>query len=129
MHLKEFVKDALVEIIQGIKAAQDQPGAGGYIAPEGVGDHEFPRDGGVLNSQMIVSTVVKFDVAVTAESSVDGGGGAKLRIAIVEANLGASGNSKNTQVSRIQFSVPLVMPKNPRDWSNERSSIATVRAD
>jgi hypothetical protein len=63
-----------------------------------------------------------------ADGSV-GGWGAKLRIAIVEANLGASGNSKNTQVSRIQFSVPLVMPKNPRDWSNERSSIATVRED
>jgi hypothetical protein len=129
MQLKQFIENALIEIIQGIKAAQDKPGVGGYIAPDGAGGHEFPSDSGVLNSQRIISTVVKFDVAVTAESQIDGGAGAKLRIAVVEANFGGSGSSKNIQVSRIQFSVPMVMPKNARSWSNERSSVMTVRED
>jgi hypothetical protein len=62
---------------------------------------------------------VKFDVAVTAETTRGGGGGAKVRIAVVEADIGAKVDAKNTQVSRIQFSVPVLMPKNVRDWANE----------
>jgi hypothetical protein len=127
MQLKQFIENALIEIVEGIKAAQDKPGVGGYIAPDAVGGHQFPSDGGVLNSQRIISTVVKFDMAVTAESEIGGTAGAKLRIAVVEANLGGSGSSKNIQVSRIQFSVPMVMPKNARSWSDENSSVMTVR--
>ena len=46
-------------------------------------------------------------------------GGAKVRIDVVDADLGGKLEAKNTQVSRIQFSVPILMPKNPRDWAKE----------
>jgi hypothetical protein len=50
-------------------------------------------------------------MAVTAETSKEGSGGAKVRIAVVDANIGGKLDAKNTQVSRIQFSVPILMPK------------------
>jgi hypothetical protein len=117
--VQEFVRDVLLDVIKGIKEAQKEAGVGGYIAPDGIGQHPFPKDSGVSNEQRIISTVVKFDIAVTAETSKQGGGGAKVRIAVVDADLGGKLEAKNTQVSRIQFSVPILMPKNPRDWAKE----------
>lgn len=126
MEVQEFVRDVLLDIIQGIKEAQRGPGVGGYIAPDGIGTHRFPQDSGVANETRIISTVVKFDMAVTAETSKQGGGGTKVRIAVVDADLGGRLEARNTQVSRIQFSVPILMPKNPRDWSNENSRTVTI---
>jgi hypothetical protein len=119
MDVREFIRDVLVDIVEGVKEAQNREGVGGYIAPDAIGGHEFPKESGVHHQARIISTVVKFDMAVTAESAHSGGAGGKVRIAVVEANLGGALESKNTQVSRIQFSVPLLMPRNPREWHTE----------
>jgi hypothetical protein len=119
MEIREFVRDVLVDIVEGIKEAQRKDLVGGYIAPDAIGGHEFPADSGVHHSSRIISTAVKFDMAVTVETAHSGGGGAKVRIAVVEADLGGKLDSKNTQASRIQFSVPVLMPTNPRDWARE----------
>ncbi len=119
MEIREFVRDVLVDIIEGIKEAQKREGAGGYIAPDAIAGHKFSADSGVHHESRITSTVVKFDMAVTAETSKSGGGSGKIRIAVVDADLGGKLEAKNTQVSRIQFSVPVLMPKNIRDWANE----------
>ena len=122
MEVREFIRDVLIDIVEGIKEAQSRPVTGGYIAPDGIGSHSFPADSGVLNETRIVSTVVKFDVAVTAERTKGGGTGASVRIAVVEANLGGKLESKDTQVSRIQFSVPILMPHNKQDWAAEQKA-------
>ena len=83
MEVRKFISDVLVDIVNGVKDAQIQEGVGGYIAPDGIGTHSFPRDSGVLNETRIVSTVVKFDMAVTAETAKSGGGGAKVRVAVL----------------------------------------------
>lgn len=119
MEIREFVRDVLIDVIEGIKEAQRREGAGGYIAPDAIGGHVFPADSGVSHSSRIVSTVVKFDMAVTAETGRTGGGAGKVRIAVVEADLRGKLESKNMQVSRIQFAVPVLMPKNSRSWSEE----------
>jgi hypothetical protein len=41
MEIREFVRDVLTDIIEGIKDAQKQPGVGGYIAPGGIGSPHF----------------------------------------------------------------------------------------
>jgi hypothetical protein len=55
----------------------------------------------------MVSTVMRFDAAVTAEQSKTGSGTVGLRIAVVEAKLGGEGQFKDTTVSRVQFAVPI----------------------
>ena len=127
MEVQEFVQSVLVEILKGIREAQKKTGVGKYIAPDAIGSHSFPEDSGVQHESRIISTVVKFDMAVTAETTKGGGGEAKVRIAVIDADFGGKLEAKNTQVSRIQFSVPILMPKNPRDWAeeDERTVLAT----
>ena len=128
MEIREFVRDVLIDIIEGIKEAQTRVGVGGYVAPDGIGSHQFAPDSGVHHSSRIISTAVKFDMAVTAETSKEGGGGVKVRIAVVEADVGGKIDAKNIQVSRIQFSVPVLMPKNTRDWATEVAPPRVVTA-
>jgi hypothetical protein len=129
MEIREFVRDVLTEIIEGIAEAQNRVGVGGYVAPDAIGSHQFAADSGVYHSSRIISTAVKFDMAVTAETSREGGTGAKLRVAVFEADIGGKIDAKNTQVSRIQFSVPILMPKNTRDWATEASPPRVVKAE
>jgi len=111
MDLREFVHGALKDVVQGIQDAQKEEGIGNYIAPEMIGSHQFPADSGVSHSSRFISTVMQFDVAVTAERGKTGGGSAGIRIAVVEAKLGGEAETKDTTVSRIRFSVPVLMPR------------------
>jgi hypothetical protein len=128
MDLREFVHGALRDVVLGIQDAQREQDIGGHIAPKSIGGHSFPEDSGVSFSGRIVSTVMRFDVAVTAEQGKTGGGAAGLRITVVEAKLGGEVQVKDTTVSRIQFAVPILMPPNPQAWAQESSGsrIATV---
>jgi hypothetical protein len=122
MNLQEFVTASLTDILNGIIEAQRTAGIGGLIAPDGIGTHQFAKDSGVVHDQRVTSTVVKFDIAITVEQSKSGGGGAGIRIAVVEAKLGGEMQAKDTHVSRLQFSVPILMPLNQRNWAEERGS-------
>src|SRR6266498_573192 len=123
MELREFVRDALVNVIQGIKEAQKLERIGGYVAPDGIESHQFPPNTGVVNNQRITSTVMQFDVAVTAERSKGGGAETGVRIAVVEAKIGGKVQLKDIQVSRVQFSVPIILPKNLRNWASEADAV------
>jgi hypothetical protein len=92
------------------------------IAPDGIGSHQFAPDSGVVNETRITSTVIRFDVAVAAEHKKSGTGGAGIKIAVVKAKLGGEIEAKDSRVSRVQFSVPILMPLNPRDWSKEKGA-------
>jgi hypothetical protein len=113
MDLREFVSGALKDVVLGIQDAQQQGEVGGCIAPALIGSHQFPADSGVSHSGRLISTVMRFDVAVTAERGKTGGASAGVRIAVVEAKLGGDAQFKDTTVSRVQFAVPILMPKGP----------------
>jgi hypothetical protein len=111
MDLREFVHGALKDVVLAIEDAQKEERIGQYIAPELIGGHQFPANSGVSHSSRFISTVMQFDVAVTAERGKTGGGTAGIRIAVVEAKLGGEAETKDTTVSRIRFSVPILMPR------------------
>ncbi|MCX7355715.1 MAG: hypothetical protein NTY59_12970 [Alphaproteobacteria bacterium] len=119
MDLREFVSATLRDIAFGIQDAQKIDGVGGLIAPSSIGGHELPADSGVTNNSRITSTVVKFDVAVTAEETAAGGAKAGVKVLGLSAGVGGDLTAKSGTASRVQFSVPLVMPKNNRNWSTE----------
>jgi hypothetical protein len=121
MEPREFVENALTSIVQGIQSAQGAEGCGGLIAPAKIGSHEFPKKSGVVHAATIVSTVAKFDVAVTASSTKSGSIDGKIKILVVEAELDGRLERKSEMISRIQFSVPVLMPENPRAWHEEKS--------
>lgn len=122
MDLREFVSATLRDIVLGIQNAQKVEGVGGLIAPSGIGGHELPADSGATHNGRITSTVVKFDVAVTAEETSAGGAKAGVKVLGLSAGVGGDLSAKSGTASRVQFSVPLIMPKNARNWSTEGST-------
>lgn len=111
MQLKEFVSQALVDILEGVSDAQRKvkmPGAqvNPYI---GNGSAELTKLG-IAWAGGRAAHLVQFDLAITASEGTGTKGGIGVLAGVV--NLGSSGqsNSENVTASRIQFAVPITLP-------------------
>ena len=111
MKLDDFVKQSLVDIVNGIKAAQTEVGKG-IINPAGIrgtGDNT-PRTRYTVYGNRLVH-MLAFDVAVTATDTgtVEGGG----KITILAAGIGGKASSLNEEktATRISFEIPIVYPE------------------
>lgn len=112
MELKEFIGQALADIVQGVMDAQQALGANGkYINPElstQQGTHE--KHGKLVSITGQLVQTVEFDAAVTATE----GKGTKGSIGVVAGvfALGSQGQSSAeiSAVSRLKFSVPVTLP-------------------
>ena len=125
MTLKDFVGDALSEIIFGIDEAKkrlEQSGRSHWvsapIAAVGAGQaiHDsdvavYMPDGMSLNK----ANLVRFDVAVHATESSKGGGGVKVAIVQLEGGL----SREQAAISRIKFDIPLIIAEHP--WTGRQS--------
>lgn len=112
MDLKEFVGQALVEIIQGVLNAQTVLGMNGkYINPE-LSTQQGPleKQGKIVSIQGQLVQTVEFDVAVTATEAKGTKGG--IGVVVGAIGLGSQGQSteENSAVSRIKFAVPITLP-------------------
>ena len=102
MDLESFIKEALVQISNGVEQANED------LKPKRV-----KKDGAELPKLFLLAPGVKkehghgvhFDVAVTTHSIDEGKGGVKFKLAIAEANLGGKIKSSEKAISRVQFSV------------------------
>ncbi|UXN73179.1 hypothetical protein N8D56_19730 [Devosia sp. A8/3-2] len=99
MELKEFVKQAVQDIIAGLNEASD-----GLIGLQAVG-HSNHNKMSVLPPNILqdhnggIYSVVNFDVAVTTLDEVSGGG----RISIVPFKMEGKAVGRAETISRIQF--------------------------
>ena len=118
MELRDFVKEVLTQIVDGVRDAQ-QPNGGAFVVPAGDGGHKYAEHPRFASSARIKSTIVDFDVAITAEDSDKAG--AKAGVKVFSVQFGAEGEiaSKNSTVSRVQFAVPLLLPESNREWHKE----------
>lgn len=98
MDIKEFTKDTIVQIIEGVNEANESIRQSGAKICSNYG--EKPDCEAV------------FDVAVTVVGSEEAQMGGKIQIAQV-FGIGASNSETitNQQVSRIQYTVPIKFPK------------------
>jgi len=122
MDLKEFVREALVQVTSGVREAQDQVREkGGYVNPSVVSSASGQPEAthfGTLNSGQNV-LLMEFDVAVTATDSTEGGAGAKLAVASVfSIQAGGKGTSGSESTSRIRFKVPFALPLDAESKKN-----------
>ncbi len=112
MELKDFVRESLKQIVEGVSEAQDPVRRhGGYVnptaLPKGTSESHF---GEFLPSGQQVF-LVEFDVAVTINEQTGTHAEAKVQIASF-LSLGAGGNSGDALqlTQRIKFKVPLALP-------------------
>ena len=99
MNLDKFVSETLLEISQGIRDANAQLKV----------EKEKPDSPNVFflkpGGRQELGTGLEFDVAVTTRTEGKGQAGAKVKLAVVEAELGGGGGATKEQVSRIKFTV------------------------
>ncbi|HXC57259.1 MAG TPA: hypothetical protein VNU97_18305 [Rhizomicrobium sp.] len=114
MNLEDFVSDSIVEIVSGIKNAQDRLKTKGIVAA--INPVWAHLGLGEKNIQSL-----EFDVAITAASKdqLERGAGASIGIQVVGANIGAKkqATTENSSISRVKFSLPFIPPSTTVDAS------------
>ena len=100
MELKEFTKLALIEIVEAANEANNVFGDSAYVSNK-------RSDGSYWRCD---PQQVEFDVAITTTETEGVNGGGKLTVASL-FKLGCEANSQtaNQIVSRVKFSIPLVL--------------------
>ena len=114
MDLKDFVVGTLTQIVDGVREAQSRTQhLGAKVNPHISTEASLVIRHGIFYADGQASQLVHFDVALTAME----GTGTKGGIGVVAGvfTLGSTGQSQaeNTSVSRVKFSVPLVLPISP----------------
>ena len=102
MELEAFIKETLVQISNGIQGANEQ------LAPQ-----RKKEDGTELPKLYLLApgrkqdqgNGVHFDVAITSRSEDAGKSGVKVKLVVVEVDLGGKIKTAEQAMSRIQFSV------------------------
>lgn len=130
--LKDFISDTLTQIAEGVVAAQENTSSmeGARINPRILIGRELPVEGMAISQFGRVNdsaSIIHFDVAVTvsSEKGVSGGGGAEAKgfIGVIsgKANLSVEKHSETAknEESRIQFSIPVVLPQTHHKQSPE----------
>lgn len=100
MELQEFITETLLEISSGVREANNKRLGENANSPEAPRAF-FLRPG----SKSENGTGIEFDVAVTTKKSGKGKAGAKLKLSVVEAELGGGGEISKESVSRIKFTI------------------------
>jgi len=112
MELKEFVRQTIAEIAEGVgEAQQDVASKGACVNPALLGRVSNASDLGFLPTSAGVASILQFDVALSAKEGTDTKGGIGVVSGFV--NLGSSGasNAENSSISRVQFNVPVALPR------------------
>jgi hypothetical protein len=112
MTVKEFVEDTLVQIIEGVQAAQTRIGkSGASINRFGMTLRFDHLEGRRYDPQTAeIEEMVRFDIAVTAEGGTGTKGGVGVFLGSIALGSQGQSTSKDSQISRVQFSVPIVYP-------------------
>lgn len=110
MNLQDFIQETLVQIITGVKNAQDKIGeSGASINPIGLYRMHDQLGGRGYHSGAVTETV-EFDVAVTVTEVESTKKGAGAFISVVALGAQKQTEAHSSSVSRIKFSVPALLP-------------------
>jgi hypothetical protein len=113
MELKEFIKTALVDIIEGVQEAKKALNENGACICPFV--HTNPSKEGVKSMEKfdhfhgLHHQTVHFDIAVTTENTKTNGGKAGIKVFCFEAGIGGNFDISNATVSKIKFLVPIAL--------------------
>lgn len=103
MELKEYIKETLSQIVDGIiesqKMAEER---GALIAPEG---YQFKGKGSF--GDLVCVESVDFEVSIEVKEKTEAKGG--IKSSIIEVFAGKSDNQENC--NKVLFSIPIVYPR------------------
>ena len=108
MELREFIQATLQQIVEGVSAAQeDTATAGAIINPSAM---KFTQHGQYNEFNHAMPTQVEFDVGLATTDKKDSAEG--IGVFLGSVNLGTKNVTgiENVAVTRVKFSVPIVLP-------------------
>lgn len=115
MNLEDFIAQSLSQIAKGIeKANVELSDSLATVSPRGIKDVQQNNRYGSLkidDETFLKVHEIKFDVAVTVAEGSEARGGVGLTVGAITLGVSGKDNHTNTSVSRIQFSVPMVLPQ------------------
>ena len=104
MELKHFIKEALIEIVEAVREAQEEvQNSGARINPPQYNKPEGTQGGAPI-------FIIDVDVAVTATDSSGAKGGIDVLVAGFGVGSKADMNESNVSQNRIRFQVPVTYP-------------------
>ena len=108
MELKEFIKTALTDITDAVSELQAELQNGAIVSPSLPKDNERAI---VIDNKNVILTQVAFDVAITAGGTDSIKGGAKGGLHVFSVKVDGSNEEHTENVSRVSFSIPIVLPQ------------------
>lgn len=123
MNLKDFIETSLVDIIEGVKAAQKKTTEKEIVLvhPPMKSHSQAKDESFYLTNANQIARLVKFDVALTSskESNKDKGGELKV-VSIFSLKKSQEDKFLDSGVSRITFEIPISLPGTTRGvWVDE----------
>lgn len=113
MELKDFVKETVAQIVQGVVEAQALIKMhGAEINPKRV---QFKEAGQFNSHNSGKPQYVEFDVGLTSTQKAGSSEGIGVFLGSVNLGKKNDGSTEQTAVSRIKFSLPLVLPSGTGD--------------
>ena len=115
MELKEFIKETLVQIAEGVKLAQDDYAKlGGKVNPDGM--YEYSQDithgnpGKYQTDRKTPLSRVDFEISLSDEAGESGKSGIGVLLGALTLGSVGEDNNKTTSLTKVRFSVPVKLP-------------------
>ena len=113
--LKDFVAETIIQIIEGVKIAQERAASLSAEVNPGVYMEQKHRTDVVGVQGARTAQMIEFDVALTTSEK----GGVEGGIFVLGGLLGAGAKSKleasSIAINRVRFSVPVVLPRQEKN--------------
>lgn len=107
MELKEFIEDTLMQIVQGVKSAQDKALEYNAIISPAESTHETVR----INNKNRSVEMVDFEVILSETQTDKGEGRVSVNLMkLFKADIGGNDNKENGTRTNIKFRVPIILP-------------------
>ena len=128
MDLKDFIKETIAAVVESTIELQAQFESQGVIVnpPVSINHRDLYEHENVGHRHRRVETI-EFDVAVTAASETAGGAKAGLKIFSVEANADGRHARNHEEVSRVKFSIPIVLSPTHVEQVNKETADAAAK--
>lgn len=109
MDLKEFTKETITQIVSAVCESNNLISDVGASIPTDRFHGSQASTGSRNGEKNIIN--VEFDVAVSAVESTNVGGGAGIKVVAFSIGAGANSQNENSTLSRVKFTLPLVLPE------------------
>ena len=108
MELKDFIKTAIRDVTEAVSELQQELKNDAVINP--ILFNSEPGKTLLVENKVRMIERLNFDIAVTATDESGIGGSGKAGISVFGARVGAEKTEKTDNISRLTFSIPVIMP-------------------